>query len=201
METTVLCPSQPDIGIFRYVAIFQFVPRLTRSHNAFIKHLILLSCFDDFFFRTEDETAFTKNKSPLGSIPVTSAQLSLISPDTYRRDHAFGVQPAGKSRTYVIIAEGEESLKQWLAALRKDGALMDDAAAEPQVPQTVSPFSQKEGFLWKMGAFVKSWHSRYFVLESEGLHYYKNKDLVSLPFIVLPSLAQIYVLSIFCHTN
>ncbi len=125
----------------------------------------------------EDESTFQKGKSSSGSVSVAGAQLSIIPPDVHRRDFAFGVTAQGQKRTYVCIAENEESRRQWMAALKGEGALMDDLPEAAVV--TVSPFSQKEGFLVKKGGIVKSWHNRYFILESDALHYYKNCDAES----------------------
>ncbi|GCC29168.1 hypothetical protein chiPu_0007605 [Chiloscyllium punctatum] len=44
----------------------------------------------------------------------------------------------------------------------------------------------KCGWLRKQGGFVKTWHTRWFVLKGDQLHYYKdeeeNRPLVSRPF-------------------
>ena len=124
----------------------------------------------------------------LGKIPVPGSRLTLFPPETHKRPHAFGIQPEGSKRTYVIVCDTRASLEDWVATLLTLGAAYDPAsntlgehatALDQAFP--VSPFSQREGSLWKQGAiptfptFRKEFKPRYFVLDHDTLFYYRDR--------------------------
>ena len=45
---------------------------------------------------------------------------------------------------------------------------MEEAGVKPQV--------LRRGWLRKQGGFVKTWHSRWFVLRGDQLYYYRDED-------------------------
>lgn len=47
---------------------------------------------------------------------------------------------------------------------------------DTQAQRQARPGTIRCGWLKKQGGFVKTWHSRWFVLRGEQLHYYKDEE-------------------------
>uniref|UniRef100_A0ACB8E9H2 Rho GTPase activating protein 24 n=1 Tax=Sphaerodactylus townsendi TaxID=933632 RepID=A0ACB8E9H2_9SAUR len=55
---------------------------------------------------------------------------------------------------------------------------MEEHNGSAEIPQLSQgrPVAIKCGWLRKQGGFVKTWHTRWFVLKGEQLYYFKDED-------------------------
>lgn len=128
-----------------------------------------------------------------GSLLVCGSSLRALEPSAASgKQFAIGLTQACSTRLYVFIAPNEQARIDWLTAFVKagggssrgsvsmgshGGGLLGGAATLSPLPERMFAASSHEGFLQKLGGLQKtSWQSRYFVLLSDQLLYFREPN-------------------------
>lgn len=128
------------------------------------------------------------DESPLGFIPMQDSNAKILNKkkclfEIYNSNEGF-VQ---SHRTYLIIADSEDDMNQWLSVLQ-NRAKMDIN----NLPKSDGKDVIRSGWLNKRGGRRKTWKKRWFVLTetSMTLFYYRNEKVCN-------KKLEIYITSIF----